>query len=211
MKGNALLELLLVLPLAMLFLFSATDIGLRYLEDAKVNDIIRSSSSEVIVSVQDLLGTAQQISRRIEHQLLLAKRGLGYEQGDVLVEVAAVELAIKPATGELQFEGVRFGPLVPSSLSSSRILPYSDSEFRLKLLQRLATDSKKQQSLFAVPSGIGDFAKHQGQLFRDRSFAVLISVKTVSKAMNRQYTKLLFGEEHRVSQVQLLPIRNFLL
>ena len=209
MRVNALLEMLFALPIAFLFLFAATDFGLNALEAAKIRDSVRRSVAEPLTDQVPPQLIAKRIAKRIGNELQYAKRHLGMQQGQFLVEVAAIELEVTPQTGELLLNQFRVHPIVRESGSSlNSITPLSDKSAGEILKIELAKQVGKVPSNFAVPSGAGFLAVETGRRYLRRAVAVLILVRTMSNSIGPDFTKLIFGRSYGVRQVSLLPLRN---
>lgn len=232
-SGNASLEMLLFLPLALLFIFISTDTGLSFLERATIEDLVRSTINEerviqseeaVIVlnrdneleprgdALRDLLSAlADELSARLTE----AKGGLRDEFADDFgLEVGAVAVNIDPETGALGQS--------PSYQLVDRVLlpelgvenpeansPEGNYVSRDQFIQ--AQLGKQTPNRFAIPQNlVYSTTTSETPVLRyfEQTYALYAEVRTRANGINRDYVKSVLGNFSSV-QVQLLsPLRT---
>lgn len=219
--GNALLEMILYLPLVLMFLFVVTDAGLALFTKTAVEDAFRGSINKQISSKVSLISLDEQNTIRVDPssaralsflicQEVANSAGAIYREGDpaaapsFVITAEAVEIAVDPQTGRaLGFQYVAqsrcvIGALDAESINRSTAIPSADDFIDQQL--NVHADGL---SPFAVPAGGGPAAG-----FLPVSAAVYLELSAAAPGLNPQVTSSLIGGLFAIHQQQLAAVRT---
>ncbi len=234
-EGNALLEMALFVPLALLFLFVAIDAGATLLEQAAVRDAMRTALNNEIQNIkanerllrantQDMapaIGVAEpelyieEVAERLRTDILKSQSRFSTAVlGKTGVRVALVRIYINTQSGEA--DSTR-----PYEVLTNRILPEdglqkasisSDSFPYLSMEDFIAAELKtKDVSQFVQFSGLSyraDQPEQSARRFAGSTLLLYTEVRTIASGINQGLTSSLLGRLYALQEQQLRPLRS---
>jgi hypothetical protein len=234
-KGSGTLDIVLFMPLALLFLFVLTDAGLGFVEKAAITDAIRAgvnaagrhANREALfktgpgnqleveqVFVQHLVdGIAREIVQRVSRgKFALKQTGMPR----FAVEVAALLVRINADTGALN-SSEPYTMTAVSNVPGNNIAEYIDNASGVSYVTRedfIEQEMKKEQgsspSSYSVPLGLVYHAGQPGAVgfkYLDNSLVLFVEVRNIAEGINPSYTRAVLGRLFTLQEQQLHLVR----
>ncbi len=211
-SGNSLVEMLLFTPLAMLFLFAATDAGLALKDRSSVIDSVRSalSSHSLLLPADFALRDRAEMSLEAHRSLLnglaetivgnLSRARNGSTNVLPYLNIGLVVLDIDPQSGELTDYRI---DKPTKELASSQQQHCSNTNLEGYLGRSLSVSSKPASS-FAVP--IAHSFRSTSERFLPQSYLLAVQICSTARGLSTGSASLL-GKFYDFHEEQLIPLR----
>lgn len=194
-SGHALLELALVLPLLLIFLTVAFDLGVFLTDRGLTDNAVRVALNQVKRSEND---SEIYFSRKVANALVnqLSNSGGSHSLGFLTewqISVIPIDMTIDQATSRVT--DIRFNHRASSHTQSSNQpprLPLNEEEIRAQLTGAYG---------FAIFS-LGE------RRYVPRVSAILISVKANPRGAHQPIVRKLLGAEFQIQRTIIVPIRS---
>lgn len=226
--GNAALDVVLFLPLALFFLFVVTDGGLTLVQQAELRDSVRAGLHAEYASASPFLLTRDG-SDLLSEVDTTAARNLAEHLADELysriapssetsprrgVEVSIFLLEIDPKTGALlQASPKRVATSYQpgNSFPQSAIVSSYPYKSREDYLKEELIDPDKEASIYA--QNLGPVYQLNGEVNSDLRYAskaavVYVEVRAVVQGINAEFSKSALGRFYGFQLQHLQPLRS---
>jgi len=234
-KGNVLLDMVLVTPLALLLLFVGIDGGLTYIERSAVYDAVRvglnaeaiiskkfqvyqyGADGEFAVDSSELREIGNTVALAILSNLSNAKNIKG-DDGVALVrvEVSAVMFEVNPETGRI-VSGADIEILSTSTLPNAGMsseLTNSDYSYLSRedfIAAQIRQEGSQIASRFAVPLGVSydaSSAEQSSERYLEKTVILYAEVRSVRSGINNSIVKKTLGRFYATQEQQLRALRG---
>lgn len=205
-RGTSPLEMLLCVPIALLFLFVVIDGGLALIERSSLRDGLRAGLNfeAAVVAGQDAAGT---IAEEILSNALRAA-GVSDEDRRVAVEVRVLELAFDPLTGRLLSTGAvretarEVRPAGGDALerASAAGYDYVTAEAFIEATLRHDADGPHP---FAVPLGLryrADRSESAAVHYQTPLTVLYAELRALPAGTNQRYTRSVLGRFYALQE-----------
>ena len=234
-KGNVLLDLVLVAPIALLLLFVGIDSGLTYIERSAVYDSLRAGlNAEALISKkvqlysygagkrfeidsEELEFAANEVAKEIASNISHAVRPITNDGiAQVGIEVSALLLNVDPESGKInlndEFEVLTTARIPDNGVDDPHlnIAGYSYRSAKEFISAQIEADSANSASRFAVPLGISYDAENPdspSQRYLEKALVLYAEVRTITAGVNQNYVKRVLGRFYALQEQQIRSLR----
>jgi hypothetical protein len=234
-SGNALLEMALFVPLALLFLFVAIDAGATLLEQAAVRDALRTTLNSEIQNIkandrllrQDIQNSGSNISiaepdyyseelaARLHSRVAASQaRFSSSDLGRAGVRIALIRIYINPQSGDLDstrpYQIITNSVLPEDGLEKSSIssdqFPYISMEDFIE--EELQSDGVNRFVQLSGLSYRSDRPEEPTRRFASSTLVLYTEVRSIANGINQGLTSSLLGRLYALQEQQLRPLRS---
>jgi hypothetical protein len=234
-RGSGTLDIVLFMPLALLFLFVLTDAGLGFVEKASITDAIRAginaagmhTNQETLfkagpenqleverVLVQNLVdGVARGIVQRVNKGKFALQKT---RKPRFAVEVTAILVGINTDTGALNSSGP-YTMIATSNVPGNNLAEYGENASGVSYVTRenfIEQELKHEQGIlpssYSVPLGLAYRADRPGTVgfkYLDNSLILYVEVRNIAEGINPSYTEAVLGRLFTLQEQQLHLVR----
>ena len=208
-RGNAILELVLFVPLALFFLFVAIDAGLSLIQRAGVQDAFRSGINSLPVYARQhgltaamVDSVAEEISSNLANQFSLYPDS----SNNFYVNVSMYEVEIDTNTGALNSFSIVANKEIGGLSQSNTIKSFADKNDFIS--QRLVTTSTL--SKYAEPAAFVNFSNSNSrQVYQENSHVLYAEVRAIPVGVNSSYLTSALGGLYSIQVQELELIRDY--
>ncbi len=207
-KGNAILEMLLFVPLALFFLFIAIDAGLSLTQRAGIQDAFRSGvnalplfAKEHGVSVETTTKVAEEIFNNLNNQFSLYPNSNNYYVNTTLYE-AEIDTSTGAFIGYNVVSNIELGGISESNTLKS----FADKNDFIS--ERLVSTSSL--SKYAEPAAFINYSNSNAQqVYRENSYVLYAEVRAIPVGVNSSYLTSVLGGLYSIQVQELELVRDY--